>query len=41
MPADPGGITGIGTVTMTADGTTFAFSYRRSISELVLVEGLR
>jgi serine/threonine protein kinase/Tol biopolymer transport system component len=40
MPADPGGITGISTVTMTPDAKTFAFSYRRRISELFLVEGL-
>ena len=41
MPADPGGITGMSTVTMSADAKVFAFNYRRRISELFLVEGLR
>jgi serine/threonine protein kinase/Tol biopolymer transport system component len=40
MPADPGGITGMSSVTMTPDAKTFAFNYRRRISELFLVEGL-
>lgn len=40
MPADPGGITGMSSVTMSQDATTFAFNYRRRISELFLVEGL-
>jgi serine/threonine protein kinase/Tol biopolymer transport system component len=40
MPADPGGITGISLVTMSADAKIFAFNYRRRISELFLVEGL-
>ena len=41
MPADPGGITGISSVTMTADAKVFAFNYRRRISELFLVDGLK
>ena len=41
MPADPGGITGMSTVTMSPDAKVFAFNYRRRISELFLVEGLR
>jgi len=41
MPADPGGITGISSVTMTPDAKVFAFNYRRRISELFLVEGLK
>ena len=41
MPADPGGITGMSSVTMTPDAKTFAFNYRRRISELFLVEGLK
>ena len=41
MPADPGGLTGISSVTMSADAKTFAFNYRRRISELFVVEGLR
>ena len=41
MPADPGGITGISSVTMSSDAKSFAFNYRRRISELFLVEGLR
>ncbi len=40
MPADPGGITGMSSVTMSQDATMFAFNYRRRISELFLVEGL-
>ena len=40
MPADPGGITGISSVTLSADAKLFAFNYRRRISELFLVEGL-
>ena len=41
MPADPGGITGISSVTMTPDAKIFAFNDRRHISELFLVEGLK
>ncbi|MFN7964064.1 MAG: protein kinase [Acidobacteriota bacterium] len=41
MPADPGGITGMSSVTMTADATVFAFNYRRRLSELFLVDGLK
>jgi len=41
MPADPGGITGMSSVTMTPDAKTLAFNYRRRISELFLVEGLK
>jgi Tol biopolymer transport system component len=41
MPADPGGISGMSSVTMTADARLYAFNYRRRISELFLVEGLR
>ncbi|HEX4824227.1 MAG TPA: protein kinase [Candidatus Polarisedimenticolaceae bacterium] len=41
MPADPGGITGMSGVVMTPDAKTFAFNYRRRISELFLVEGLK
>jgi eukaryotic-like serine/threonine-protein kinase len=39
MPADPGGITGMSSVTMSPDAKVFAFNYRRRISELFLVEG--
>ena len=41
MPADPGGITGMSSVTMTPDAGILAFGYRRRISELFLVEGLK
>jgi len=41
MPADPGGVTGMSSVTMTPDATMFAFNYRRRLSELFLVEGLK
>jgi hypothetical protein len=40
MPADPGGISGMSSVTMSADERNFAFNYRRRLSELFLVEGL-
>ena len=40
MPFDPGGITGVSAIRMTADARIFAFNYRRRISELFLVEGL-
>ena len=41
MPTDPGGITGMSGAVMTPDGKSFAFNYRRRISELFLVEGLK
>ncbi len=41
MPADPGGIAGITSIAMTGDAKTFAFNYRRRLSELFVVEGLK
>jgi hypothetical protein len=41
MPADPSGISGMSSVTMTPDEKHYAFNYRRRLSELFLVEGLR
>ena len=41
MPADPGGITGMRAVTMTGDARTITFNYRRRLSELFVIEGLK
>jgi hypothetical protein len=41
MPSDPGGIAGMSAITMTADGRTFAFNYRRRLSDLFVVDGLK
>jgi serine/threonine protein kinase/Tol biopolymer transport system component len=41
MPAEPGGITGMRAVTMTGDARTITFNYRRRLSELFVVEGLK
>ena len=41
MPADPGGISGMSSVTMSPDEKSYAFNYRRRLSELFLVEGLK
>ncbi len=41
LPADPGGIAGMSSVTMPGDGRTFAFNYRRRLSDLFMVEGLK
>ena len=39
-PGDPAGILDIFPVHMTADGQTYAYSYRRSLSDLYVVNGL-
>ncbi len=41
MPADPGGIAGMSSITMTPDARTFAFNYRRRLSDLFVVDGLK
>ncbi|MGH9440820.1 MAG: protein kinase domain-containing protein [Thermoanaerobaculia bacterium] len=40
-PQDPAGVLGIGPVFTTPDGATVAFSFRRILDELFLVDGLR
>ena len=41
MPSDPAGVTGIFSVLLGADARTEAFGYRRVLSDLYLVDGLR
>jgi hypothetical protein len=41
MPADPAGVAGVNTVVMSRDGKTYAYNYRRLLSELMVVEGLK
>jgi hypothetical protein len=40
MPADPGGIAGIPTVVMSADGRYIGFNYARTLSSLFVITGL-
>jgi len=39
-PADPAGIRGIASVRITPDGESYVYNFRRTLSELYLVEGL-
>jgi len=41
MPADPAGVAGVNTVVMSRDGKTYAYNYRRLLSELMVVDGLK
>ncbi len=41
MPADAAGVSGIGRVCLTADGTAYAYNYTRVLSDLYIVDGLR
>jgi serine/threonine protein kinase len=41
VPADPAGVAGVSTVVMSRDGKTYAYNYRRLLSELMVVEGLK
>ena len=41
MPADPAGVNGIFAALLTADARGYAYGYRRVLSDLYLVEGLR
>jgi hypothetical protein len=41
MPADPAGVAGVNTVVMSRDGKTYAYNYRRLLSELMVVNGLK
>jgi hypothetical protein len=40
-PADRAGVLAVGPIRMTPDGRTIAFSFRRSLSDLIRVDGLR
>ncbi len=40
-PPDPAGVLAIGPILLSADGQSYAYSYRRMIDDLFLVEGLR
>jgi Tol biopolymer transport system component len=40
LPSDPGGVDWIGPITITPDGSRFAYSYLRTLSQLFLVRGL-
>jgi eukaryotic-like serine/threonine-protein kinase len=40
-PPDPAGVLTMGPIVMTPDGTSYVYSYRRTLDELVLVEGLK
>jgi eukaryotic-like serine/threonine-protein kinase len=41
MPADPAGVVTIFTVAMTRDAKSYAYGFRRSLSQLLVVKGLR
>ena len=40
-PPDPSGVASIGPIIMTADGSSYVYSYRRLIDDLFVAEGLR
>jgi Tol biopolymer transport system component len=40
-PQDPAGVRGVGKVLMTADASTYVYSYWRSLNELFLAEGIK
>ena len=40
-PPDPAGVTVVGPIRMSLDGQAYAYSYRRVLDELYMVEGLR
>jgi hypothetical protein len=39
-PADPAGVSGIGDVFLTRDGTAYAYHFQRNLDELHVVDGL-
>jgi hypothetical protein len=41
MPADPSGLVNVQTVVLSRDGQSYAYNYRRILSELLVVEGLK
>jgi len=40
-PADPAGITDVGSLAVAPDGKSYAYSYNRSLADLYVVEGLK
>jgi hypothetical protein len=40
MPGDSAGVTGIGSIRVTPDGKSYAYSYQRNLADLYVVEGL-
>ena len=41
MPSDPSGVVNLQTVVLTPDGKAYAYNYRRLLSELLVVKGLK
>ncbi|HET7451886.1 MAG TPA: protein kinase [Thermoanaerobaculia bacterium] len=41
MPADPAGVTRIPTIVMTPDGRTYAYNFRRELSDLYRIRGVK
>jgi Tol biopolymer transport system component len=41
MPADPSGVAGVNSVVLSRDAKSYAYNYRRLLSELMVVEGLK
>jgi hypothetical protein len=41
MPADPAGVNNLAPILRTPDGKSYVYSYRRELSELYLVDGLK
>jgi hypothetical protein len=41
MPADPAGVTRIPLIAMSADGRSYAYNFRRELSDLYLIRGLK
>jgi hypothetical protein len=40
-PADPAGVEFIGPILVTPDATTYVYGYRRQLTDLYLVQGLK
>jgi hypothetical protein len=41
LPADPGGVVAVDWFSVTPDGSSYVYGFRRYISDLYLIEGLR
>ena len=41
MPSDPSGVVDLQTVVLSPDGKAYAYNYRRLLSDLLVVKGLR
>ncbi len=41
MPTDPAGVEFLGPIRLSSDGKSYVYGYRRLISDLYLVEGLK